>query len=169
MAELLAQTGLRRGELASLDIPDLDRVQPLLTIRLGKGGKMRLVPLTKGLHGRLLALTRNEPDGPIFRSRVGDRLSLRQINRLIASVGKRAGISNPNPRHKQITCHLLRHSFARLWKDAGGSIETLSKILGHSSVKTTMDVYGTESLRDVQENYQNIMTKLGRSTTGKKE
>lgn len=160
MVQLLAETGLRRGELGSLDIGDLDTAQPLLTIRSGKGGKMRLVPLTTDLHVRLLRLVRGWDSGPVFQARSGSRLSLRQINRVVAAIGQRAGVANPNPRHKQITCHLLRHSFARLWKDAGGSIETLSKILGHSSVKTTMDVYGTQSLTDVQRNYAATIRKM---------
>jgi integrase len=50
----------------------------------------------------------------------------------------------------------FRHSFAREWKKRGGSIETLSKILGHTSVKTTLDEYGTEDLQTVQENYSKV-------------
>ena len=39
-------------------------------------------------------------------------------------------------------------------------IETLSKILGHTSIKTTLDEYGTEDLEDVQENYKKIMQEM---------
>lgn len=42
---------------------------------------------------------------------------------------------------KSVTCHTSRHSFAVYWLTKGGSIESLSKILGHSSIKTTQ-IYG---------------------------
>jgi integrase/recombinase XerD len=159
IVQLLSETGIRRGELAALDVADLVGDQTLLVVRRGKGGKMRMLPLTPSMKRCLMSLQGSRSSGPFFISRAGLRLSVRQINRIVAETGKRAGVANPNPRHNQITCHLLRHSFARLWKDAGGSIETLSKILGHSSVKTTMDVYGTESLVDVRRNYERMMAK----------
>ena len=98
--------------------------------------------------------------GPVFQSRNGQYLSVRQINRIVANTGRRADVKNPNPKYDQITPHLFRHSFARLWKDRGGDIETLSKIMGHRSVKTTWDLYGTQGLSDVRRNYSQIMRKL---------
>lgn len=163
---LLAETGIRRSELAALDVSDLLAGQFLIVVRRGKGGKMRMLPLTSTLRRELEELTAGRSNGAMFASRAGSRLSVRQINRIIAQAGRRAGITSPNPRHNQITCHLLRHSFARLWKENGGSIETLSKILGHASIKTTMDVYGTESLADVQKNYAVTIKRITRSTTG---
>jgi integrase len=165
IVQLLAETGIRRGELAALDVNDLSVGQALLIVRHGKGDKMRMLPLTQVLRRQLELMRGVKSSGPLFTSRAGTRLSVRQINRIVAAAGEQAGITNPNPRHTQITCHLLRHSFARLWKDHGGSVETLSKILGHSSVKTTMDVYGTESLADVQRNYASTIKRMTRSTT----
>jgi integrase len=75
----------------------------------------------------------------------------------VAQAGVRSGIRNPNPKYQHLTCHLFRHSFARVWKARGGSIESLSKILGHESVRTTWDEYGSESLEDVRRNYAKIM------------
>jgi integrase len=85
------------------------------------------------------------------------QLTLRQVNWIVAQAGKASGVQNPNPAHQYITCHLARHSFAREWKKRGGSIETLPKILGHTSLKTTLDEYGTEDLQTVQENYSRVM------------
>ena len=76
----------------------------------------------------------------------------------MAWAGKKAGVENPNPKYKNLTPHLFRHSFAREWKKQGGSIESLSKILGHTSVKTTLDEYGTEDIDQVQENYERVMS-----------
>lgn len=155
-----AQTGIRRAELAALDIADIDFEQHLFHIRNGKGGKARIVPLTQELERDLKRLIDDRQMGPVFVSQRGTRLTLRQVNWIVARVGTRAKVKNPNPKYTYLNCHLFRHSFAREWKKRRGSIETLSKILGHSSVKTTLDVYGTEGLADVQENYAHIMSKI---------
>jgi integrase len=87
-------------------------------------------------------------------------LSLRTINNIVAMIGKNAGIENPNPRYKNITPHLFRHSLARNWKREGGSLETLQKILGHESFQTTMDLYGTQSIKETEFNYRELSDKL---------
>lgn len=153
LIQLMAETGMRRGEVAALRLSDIDEARSLILIRNGKGCKTRHVPVSKTLvKGMLLLCDAN--DGIVFASTGNEPLSLRQVNRIVAAAGTTAEIKNPNPKYRFITCHLLRHTFARHWKDNGGSIETLSKILGHSSIKTTWDQYGTESLEDVRRNYQ---------------
>jgi len=158
---LLVKTGLRRTEVASLLVEDIRRKENLLVVKNSKGGKMRLVPLTQQLKTHLSAVVGDRKAGCLFASSRGPTLSSRQINRIVAAAGRRANVHNPNPRYSQVTPHLLRHSFARLWKDRGGSIEALAKILGHKSVKTTWDLYGTMSLKDVQREYQRITRKGG--------
>lgn len=165
--QLFAETGIRRGELVALDVSDIDRSQSMLLVRHGKGNKLRMLPLTGAMLRQLVSLAGDRSSGPVFVSLMKKRLSVRQINRVVAATGLRAGIANPNPRHKQITCHLLRHSFSRLWKSHGGSIETLSRILGHASVKTTLDVYGRESWTDVQRNYARTITRITKGKTTK--
>lgn len=96
----------------------------------------------------------------MFTNPRADKLTVRQINKIVANAGHRAGVENPNPKYKNITCHLFRHSFAREWKKQGGSTESLAKILGHTSVKTTLDEYGTEDLEEVQENYERMMAEM---------
>lgn len=152
LLRLLVETGVRRSEAAALRAADVDAARNLIVIRHAKGNKSRLVPMHPSLTGALLALA-GSAGGCVFRSRHGGQLSSRQINRIVARTGERAGVRNPNPNNKAVTCHLLRHSFARHWKQARGSVESLSKILGHASVKTTWDLYGTESLIEVQRNY----------------
>ncbi len=157
---LLAQTGMRRSEAASLRIEDVRYDELELVIRSGKGGKSRVIPVTPVLADSLRKLSADKLEGYYFRSRNHGHLTSRQINRIIARTGLRAGISNPNPNRNSVTCHLLRHSFARLWKANGGDIETLARILGHASVKTTWDLYGTQSQSDVRRNYKSTMSKL---------
>ncbi len=157
---LFVETGIRRFEAAKLVTEDLDVKQGILIVRNGKGRKLRMLPLSKRLLERLKTLCAPNPVAPLFRTAKGGFLSTRQINRIVAASGARAGIRNPNPRQKNVTCHLLRHSFARHWKEVGGSIETLAKILGHASVKTTWDLYGTQSIDDVIHHYHNTITKI---------
>ena len=157
MLKMLAETGLRRCEITSVRIEDFRLKERLLLVRRGKGNKSRLVPLTPSLLHYLKSCIAGRTDGPLFTSARNKPLSSRQINRIVAHAGTRAGIANPNPKYNRITPHLFRHSFARLWKDRGGSIEALSKIMGHQSTKTTWDLYGTMSFQDVQRGYDRIM------------
>lgn len=156
-----AQTGIRRAELASLDIRDVDLEVRRLRVREGKGAKERLVPITDELASDLLHLIGKRKTGPVFVSLRGGHISTRSLNRIVVQAGELAGVRNPNPKYDgRLTCHLFRHSFARSWKQQGGSMESLAKILGHSSTATTIDLYGTESIDDVQGNYERVMSAL---------
>lgn len=155
-----ALTAIRRAELAALDVRDVQFEKRLLEVREGKGDKSRTIPITEELASDLRHLVANRKKGPIFMSQRGGFLAPRQINWIVAKAGQLAGVENPNPKYDRLTCHLFRHSFAREWKKRGGSIESLSKILGHTSIKTTLDEYGTEGLEDVQQNYAEIMQNI---------
>jgi len=162
LLQILAFTGIRRAETAALEVNDILWKEKLLTIRFGKGNKQRLVPLPDFVLADIQSLIGHRTAGAILLSRNGRKLSCRQLNRIVAKVGKDADVNNPNPKHGNITCHLFRHSFARHWKDKQGSIESLSRILGHTSVKTTWDLYGTESLEDIQRNYNAFIDTLNK-------
>ena len=151
---------MRRFELANLDVRGLDFERRLVYIWEGKGGKARTIPASGDLLGDLKHLLGNREKGPVFTNSRSDKLTLRQINNVVARAGERAGIQNPNPKYKNLTCHLFRHSFAGEWKKQGGPTESLSKILGHTSVKTALDEYGTEDLEEVQENYERMMGEM---------
>lgn len=160
LLRILAETGLRRSEVARLRVEDIRSDESLILVRNGKGGKSRIVPMTPSLTDNLRVLVENRRDGAVFPSPGGGCISPRQVNRIVADAGRRADVSNPNPRQRHICCHLFRHSFARLWKERVGSIETLSRILGHASVKTTWDLYGREGLQDIRRNYAKVMDGL---------
>lgn len=160
MLTLMAETGVRRTEVVSLEITDVRLQEQLAVIRNGKGGKTRLVPLTDQLVSLLEQSVGGRREGHVFVSRSGGRLSSRQLNRIVERAGIDSGVQHPDPNRTKLTCHLFRHTFARLWKDAGGSIETLSSILGHASQATTMDLYGREGLSDVRSNYAKTMKQI---------
>lgn len=151
---LLALTGMRRAELQSLRVGDIDLACRRIYIRAGKGARFRFAFISPRLDRMLRPIVDDaDPMSPVLAGRGGSPLSLRTINNLVAAAGRRSGIANPNPRYRNVNPHLLRHSFARNWKRAQGSLESLQKLLGHASFQTTMDLYGTESLTETEENY----------------
>jgi integrase len=157
----LAATGMRRAEVAALDIRDVDLEARRVTIRSGKGGKQRTVPITEELASDLRLLVGKRATGPVFLSNRRGPLTPRRVNYIVADAGERAGVKNPNPAsHGRLTCHLFRHTFARHWKQRGGDIESLAQILGHASSSTTAGLYGTLSIDDVQANYHRLIGPL---------
>lgn len=159
LIKLLAVTGMRRFEVRDLDLRDIDFPNRILHL-VGKGDKERDIPCPGEVLTDIRYLVGHRKTGAVFQSNRGGPFVLHHINRILAKTGELAGIKNPNPKYAVINPHLLRHTFARLWKDKGHSIESLSKILGHTSVKTTLDEYGTEDLKRVQANYDAAMAEL---------
>lgn len=155
--KLLWKTGIWRAEVSGLDVRDVDAARHLLHIREGKGAKARLVPFDDELASDLKMHLGKRKTGALFISNKGNPISLRAVNDLVARAGQRAGVTHPNPRHHVINPHLFRHTFAREWKKRGGDLESLSRILGHSSVAMTIDLYGTKSVEDLQEDYRRVM------------
>ena len=87
-------------------------------------------------------------------------ISTTEINRIVAKAGHRAQLENPVPELKNINPHILRHSCARILKDRGLSLEVVQKVLGHLSYKTTMDLYGTKSISEMDDELKEKMGDL---------
>jgi len=155
-----AQTGLRRSELAALDVRDIDFDRRTLEIRAGKGSKSRTLPLSEDFASDLRHLVSKRKTGAVFLSQRGSYLAPRQVNWIVARAGELAGVKNPNPRAAHLSTHLFRHSFARLAKKHGMSIESLANILGHTNISTTLQAYGRESFEDVQQNYDKLVQEV---------
>jgi site-specific recombinase XerD len=75
----------------------------------------------------------------------------RMIQHIVCKAGEAADITNPYSGAKHISPHLFRHSIARHLKSAGYQAEFLQKFLGHQSITSTMDTYGTLSLGEMQQ------------------
>lgn len=144
--------GLRRKELVELDVRDIDFERKRVKVREGKGGKTRIVPIIDDEYlSDLKHLLGARKDGAIFVSSHGKQLSIRMINHIIEKTGDTAGVKNPNPARTHLNPHLFRHSIARFLKSKGFSAEWIQNFLGHQSYKTTMDMYGTISIDEMQE------------------
>jgi site-specific recombinase XerD len=119
---LLLDCGLRLSELSNLKATDYDARTSTLTIN-GKGSKVRLV--RPGRHCREafeqhLALT----NGCLWGANRGG------LRDLIYRLGRKAGVKTYP--------HKFRHSFANRFLDAGGSLDALQCLLGHTEISTTM-------------------------------
>jgi len=136
ICEILLGTGIRIGELARLNIEDVDLVSKHLRIR-AKGNIPQIRFLKTDLRvllRRYLELRRRmvtDEEQGLFLSNQGRRLSLRQIaNRIGHWLGK-IGIDKP------LTPHSLRHTFATHLYAASRDLLVVQKALGHRDISTT--------------------------------
>jgi site-specific recombinase XerD len=125
--------GLRLSEVSHLRIRDIDGERQVLHIRLGKGGKDRLVPLSNVLLAQLRDYwSKYRPRDWLFPGvQAGQPLSIGQIQRLCRQAVQAAGIT------KKASMHTLRHSYATHLLEAGVDLLTLQKLLGHNQLSTT--------------------------------
>jgi integrase/recombinase XerD len=144
--------GVRRRELLQLDIRDLDVERKRVTVREGKDGTTRVIPLIDDDYlSDLRMLIGSRKTGPIFLSNRNRMMAPRLVNHIVATLGVKAGVTNPNPRLTHLNPHLFRHSIAQFLKSKGCSAEWMQNFLGHESYKTTMDMCGTLSIDEMQE------------------
>ncbi len=144
--------GLRRQELIDLDVRDLDFDRKRVQVREGKGSKTRIVPIIDEEYlSDLVHHIGHRKEGPVFLSNKNKALSPRIVNHIVEQTGKKAGIDNPNPRLVHLNPHILRHSISRWLKSQGFTAEWIQNFLGHQSYNTTMDMYGTISIDEMQE------------------
>jgi integrase len=143
----LARTGQRSGVVRTLRWSDvkLDIKEPAIHFTRGKGGRVFTFPIDKVLLREFVlnrALTRPEPDSPVFLSRKGGCLSSEQVNRVIAAACQRAGV-------RVAAAHEFRRSCITNLLHAGIAFDVVSRdIAGHKNPQTTMRHYrGSESAR----------------------
>lgn len=117
---VLLETGIRASELCGLRWADVLQ-GGVLRIR-GKGDKVRFVALSERALAALQCVSAK--DGYMFG------LDYRRLYRMMAAVGKRAGITDCHP-------HRYRHTFAHRFLSKGGNIGDLRVLLGHASFQMT--------------------------------
>ncbi|MGH7641960.1 MAG: tyrosine-type recombinase/integrase [Candidatus Dormibacteria bacterium] len=159
---LLADCGLRLGELLALRVEDIwepKHGQFALKVH-GKGQRDRLVPVTPSLRLRLrryLAGRHAEARERIFvglRKDADGRyapITKSGVEKAVRVMALEAGIE------KRVYPHVLRHSFATEWLRRGGNIISLQRILGHADLSMIQGVY---SHLDTSDDYQAAMRVL---------
>jgi integrase/recombinase XerD len=137
MLELLYATGLRVSELTHVKVQDINLQIGYMTC-IGKGSKERIIPVGSQARDwiqRYIREGRNllvREAGPyMFLNRQGHPLTRQGFWKLIKRYGLRAGIT------RNITPHLLRHSFATHLLERGADLRSLQLMLGHADISTT--------------------------------
>lgn len=106
-----------------------------VVVVVGKGSKRREVPLAPSLGSALRAYAAERPEGDLFATSSGRRLSRQAFAKRLGLAAKRAGLARP------VAPHDLRHTFAVRCVDLGVAVVRLSRWLGHSSTATTAIYY----------------------------
>ena len=155
IVELLYGTGIRVGELAALDVRDIDLHRGEVRV-LGKGNKERIVPIpVKAREALARWLDERRRPGvlaePLFtvlrRNREPEprRLSARDVRRGLERRGRAGGLDD------RVHPHRLRHSYATHLLDMGADLREIQELLGHASLSTTQKytAVSVEHLRQV--------------------
>ena len=147
MVRLMAETGMRAGELLALAVDDVDLIRGLAYIRRGKGGKGRIVPFgpqTARAVDRYMRLRRGHPaadsKGLWLGARTTRPLGPHGLRVTLAERAELAGIKGFHP-------HVLRHTAASRWLAAKGSEGGLMAVAGWSS-RDMLDRYARVTASD---------------------
>lgn len=141
MVSFMLNEGLRRAEVASIQIGDLDRRAEVLSVR-GKGGggevtaRLPLSTETTRFLARYLP-TVPHASGPLFRSRVNpDKgLSPSRVGEIVMHTMRASGVKEYNGDGR--SAHALRHTCAQDLVDAGVDMRTVQRVLRHRSIRNT--------------------------------
>lgn len=127
--------GLRLSEATHLRVSDIDGDRQQLHIRLGKGRKARMIPISPRLLDALREFWKiDRPGNYLFPGRTADTpMHSATIQKACKMAVAYARITKP-----AVTPHTLRHSWATGMLEAGVDLLTISKIMGHASFVTTM-------------------------------
>lgn len=145
--ETLYQTGVRRAELCSLRLQDVDFSKKELLIH-GKGNKQRVVPLSDNLVADYQSfVAENHPSNEAQKQllvrengkNVNEKFVYSVVNRYLSIVTSK----------KKKSPHILRHSFATSVLKNGAQISKVKKILGHSSLASTQ-VYTNANIEELK-------------------
>ncbi len=129
LVRMLMFTGIRRAEICSLNVSDVNLTHARVRIR-GKGDRDRVVPIPAPLDLRVLVAGR-KPTEPLFIGRRrGRRLDREAVSYIFTrKVSPAVGC--------RVTPHMLRHSYATYLCRRGVPLRQIQRLLGHSSLSTT--------------------------------
>ena len=156
IVSFLYSTGVRRSELIGLRVGDVDKSRHIVKI-LGKGDKMREIPLVDALYEEILLYLqaveamnggRRLDDAPFFVRKNGEPLYPVFVDRVVK--GELSGVTGITGRR---SAHVLRHTLATELLDSGADLNSIKEMLGHSSLAATQ-VYTHNSIAKLKKVYQ---------------
>ncbi len=142
MILLMSNTGIRRKELAHIDINNINLLNNTITIYKTKGDKPRVVSFSEIIKIKLIeylglridVLKRKKIEHNIlFITKNGDPVKVNTISTIMFYVSRES--------NTKVTCHSLRRGFATDMAECGTDIYVISKMLGHSNINTTVSRY----------------------------
>jgi integrase/recombinase XerD len=154
---VLLEAGLRKAEARSLRFRHCHPESGQVIVLAGKGNRDRVIPMSSRLRVLLsdLAILEGlgERDHVFYSVRANDVVSRRQRTN---PVGEgtfarwwRRCLEDAGVRYR--TPHTARHTFATRWRLRGLAIDEIQILLGHSSIRTTSDLYVHTQVADVAE------------------
>ena len=154
MLELMYSSGLRVSELVGLQLKDIDFENRFVRC-IGKGKKERVIPigdyafdyLKKYIEEYRPLLKKRYITEALFLNNHGKEMTRQGFFLIIKKIAKEKGIE------KNITPHMLRHSFATHLLNNGADLRTIQEMLGHSNISTTQ-IYTNVDNNTLMENYE---------------
>lgn len=148
MLELMYATGLRVSELVNIEYSNIDFENSIIRV-FGKGKKERIIPLgeTASLYLKIYLndyrnkLLKRNTYNQVFLNNHGKPITRQGFNFILENIRVLTGIK------KDLTPHILRHSFATHLLEGGADIRSIQEMLGHENISTT-NIY-TEVVNDV--------------------
>ena len=150
---LAVETGMRKEELFSLKLSDIDRRRREIVLDHTKTGAPRRVPLSDAAIAEidLILLGKQRHRGVTYLFCHADGSRVKDFKKAFQTACRRAAISNMH-------WHDLRHTFASWYLQAGGDMYALSCILGHTSLQMTAR-YGHLRTDDLHRAIQSVTQK----------
>jgi site-specific recombinase XerD len=144
IVSLLYSSGLRRGELLNLKLEDIDSKRMVITVINGKGGKDRLTVLSQCVLNDLRRyFIEWKPKTFLFEGKSNEKYSAESVSKIVKNASRKAKI------RKNLTPHMLRHSFATHLLENGTDLRYIQTLLGHNSSRTT-EVYTQVAINNIQ-------------------
>lgn len=154
LLEILYGTGMRVSELIGLSMDDIHLSMGFVRV-FGKGGKERIIPLgnqaivacTRYIEeARPKFITKQRGVDALFVNMRGNRLTRQGCWKLLKGHALSAGLK------KELTPHILRHSFATHLIENGADLRAVQEMLGHADISTTQ-IYTHVSRTHLKEVY----------------
>lgn len=147
--DTLYSTGCRVSELCGINIDDINFDKKEVIV-LGKGNKHRTTFINAraevSIKAYLASRTDDKPGLFVTERAPYDRLGKSGVEKIVKEIGKRAKLNRP------LIPHLLRHTMASDCLERGMDITGIQKILGHTSIGTTL-IYANVDLKQVHDAY----------------
>jgi len=165
---LLAKTGIRRGELISLDVEDVDLVEMRIKLKPTAKRSNRMVFFdaeTAFILRRWLKVRegRNKKGIPaLFLNAMGDRLDRGGVLLLVGEAARRVGLHHPESERMEdrFSPHCCRHWFTTHLRRAGMRREFIQELRGDSR-REAIDIYDHIDLKELKEAYLACIPQLG--------